>query len=85
MGVGIANLVLAKRSPRYTAADVDIGLPLGVVPYRATTLNLSRGGSTPYCPVVDGASADLVAASRLARSSLQSFGSSSRSSRTETR
>lgn len=43
------------------------------------------GGPTPYGPVADAASADRVAASRLARASLHSFGSSSRSSRTETR
>ncbi len=84
-GVGIADLVLAMRAPCSKAADVHMGLPLGVVPHRATALKLSFGWFDPYGSVADDASADRVAASRLARSSLQSFGSSSRSSRTETR
>lgn len=79
----IADFVLAKR-PRATAANADIDLPLGVVPHRATALKLSLGWLAPYGSVADAASTERVAASRLARSSRQSFGSSSRSSRTET-
>lgn len=73
------------RPKKVRSGGCPNGVTLGVVPHRSTALELSSGLFYLYGPVADDASADRVAASRLVRSSLQSFGSSSRSSRSETR